>query len=78
MKTRKRLPKIIEVRDYHEFNEMNENLKGTGIKCKELYINYDYYDCDYAPYVGLLYIGNLKDTANKKILSDWKKKHYTP
>ena len=72
----KSLPRILQFGDYHEILAYNDELRDTGlnIKCKELCLNYDYYDV--APYVGIVYAGDLKrDKINRNYLSQWKQKH---
>ena len=72
----KNLPHIYLFNDYHEIVQFNDNLRcaGFNIKCKEICLNYDYYDV--LPYVGIVYVGDLKrDKINRNYLSQWKQKH---
>jgi hypothetical protein len=65
MKLKLELPQIIEVRDYHEFDEIEDTLNQLGIspKIKLKEVGFDGY-C----YVGIAYAGNLKAKKNKFVL----------
>jgi len=63
------LPKVIEVDDYHYFQELEENLislSGQSVKVKEL----DESMCIHfeANYVGIIYIGKLPTNEEIKKL----------
>ena len=73
------LPIIMYFDDYHDILDFSDKLKNisSNMKCKELNINYDYYDV--SPYVALIYKGDLKrDKVNREYLKSWKKLHYFP
>jgi hypothetical protein len=57
------LPQEIEVFDYHEFNYVQDALRKviSGIKVKEVGFN--------GKYLGMIYIGSLKNDENKKMVA---------
>ena len=71
-----KLPEIKKFNDYHEIYNFDYHIRSLGLKCRELNINYDYYDV--TPYLGMVYKGNLKSRTNKNFLKKWKKEHYDP
>jgi len=61
-----KLPQRVSVSDYHEFDSLQDYLSNTGIKVKEVGF--------IAPeYIGIIYVGRLKDPANAKLISQIKK-----
>jgi hypothetical protein len=54
----------VEVRDYHEFDELQDHyrLLNKNIKVKEL-------GCD-GNYIGIVYVFNLRDKENKALVDE--------
>lgn len=70
MKLNVNLPTTIEVRDYHAFSFLQCDMRNVipGIKIIEVGFNNET-----GKYVGFIYVGNLKDSTNKRIFNSVKK-----
>ncbi len=64
-------PQIIETGDYHDFEYIQEDYRKLvpGIKVKEIG-----HDPETGQYVGIVYLGNLKNLRTKKMFQGEKKR----
>ena len=64
------LPQVIDVDDYHEFGFLEDILADLGInpKVKMKEVGFD------GRYIGIAYVGNLKDRKNKVLLETLRKR----
>ena len=61
-------PKVLQFDDYHLIMSLSDELKGTGLKLKELS-----FDKEYLPsYAALIYEGNFSNPINQKAINKWK------
>lgn len=65
-----KVPQIVEVEDYHDIEFLQEDYRRIvpGIKVKEIG-----FDQATGLYTGLVYLGTLKDSKNRKLLRDQEK-----
>lgn len=62
-----RVPQIVDRDDYHDFESLQADYRKVvpGIKVKEIGFNYRI-----RSYIGMVYLGTLKDSANRRMLRD--------
>ena len=62
-----RVPQIVEVGDYHDFEDLQESYRKLvpGIKVREINS-----DPEKGCYVGIVYAGNLKSPRNRDLLRE--------